>query len=47
MVGSTYISTEFNEYLKTRGIHHELTIPYTPEQNGVAERLNHMLVEAA
>ena len=45
--GGEYISTEFNEYLKTRGMHRELTIPYTPEQNGVAERLNRTLVEAA
>ena len=45
--GGEYISTEFKEYLKLRGIHHELTVPYTPEQNGVAERLNRTLMEAA
>ena len=38
---------EFNQYLKIRGILHELTIPYTPEQNGVAERLNRTLTETA
>ena len=27
------------------GLMHELTIPKTPERNGVAERLNHTLVE--
>ena len=37
--GGEYISSEFEEYLKSKGISHELTIPYTPEQNGVAERL--------
>ena len=45
--GGEYISAEFNEYLKIRGILHELTIPYTPEQNGVAERLNRTLMETA
>lgn len=42
-----YISTEFKEYLKLRGIRHELTVPYTPQQNGVAEWLNRTLMEAA
>jgi len=45
--GGEYISNEFKDYLKSRGIRHELTVPYTPEQNGVAERLNRTLVEAA
>jgi len=45
--GGEYISREFQEYLKSRGIRHEPTIAYTPEQNGVAERLNRTLVEAA
>lgn len=38
-------STRFESYLKKEGIHHEKTIPKTPEQNGVAERLNRTLVE--
>ena len=29
------------------GLHHRLTVPYTPEQNGSAERENRTLVEAA
>ena len=45
--GGEYISNEFKDYLKSRGIRHELTIPYTPEQNGVAERLNRTLMESA
>ena len=32
-------------YLTKEGIKHELTIPHTPQQNGVAERLNRTLVE--
>ena len=30
-----------------KGIHHELTVPHTPEQNGVAERMNRTLMESA
>ena len=45
--GGEYRSSEFQGYLKSRGIRHEPTVAYTPEQNGVAERLNRTLVEAA
>lgn len=43
--GGEYTSSEFTEYLQKAGIKHELTIPKTPEQNGVAERMNRTLVE--
>ena len=43
--GGEYISKEFETFLEVEGIHHELTCPKTPEQNGVAERLNRTLVE--
>jgi hypothetical protein len=33
--------------LKKCGIKHQTTVPYSPEQNGVAERLNRTLVEKA
>ena len=45
--GGEYTSKKFSDYLKSEGIRHELTIPKTPEQNGVAERLNRTLVESA
>lgn len=45
--GGEYTSKEFQEYLKTQGIHHEMTVPHSPQQNGVAERKNRTLVEAA
>ena len=38
--GGKYTSKNFEEYLKKEGIRHECTIPKTPEQNGIAERLN-------
>ena len=44
--GGEYLSKEFVSYLQSRGIHHELTAPYSPSQNGVAERVNRTLMES-
>ena len=44
--GGEYTSTEFENYLRKEGIEHQYTIPKTPEQNGVSERMNRTLVEA-
>ena len=44
--GGEYTSSEFASYLTKEGIKHELTIPHTPQQNGVAERLNRTLIES-
>ena len=41
------MSREFKNFLHKEGIRHELTIPKTPEQNGVAERMNRTLLEMA
>ena len=43
--GGEYTSKQFEDFLKREGIHHEHTVPKTPEQNGVAERINQTLVE--
>ena len=43
--GGEYTSNKFEDYLKAEGVRHERTVPKTPEQNGVAERLNRTLVE--
>ena len=43
--GGEYTSSEFTLYMTKEGIKHELTTPHTPEQNGVAERLNRTLIE--
>ena len=45
--GGEYISKEFQSYLMSKGIHHELTAPYYPAQNGTAERINQTLMESA
>jgi transposase InsO family protein len=33
------------EYLEEEGIKHEFSTPYTPQQNGVVERKNKMLID--
>jgi len=43
--GGEYTSNKFKEFLKRERVVHECTVPKTPEQNGVAERLNRTLVE--
>ncbi len=45
--GGEFTSKNFESFLKAKGIHHQLTVPYTPQQNGVAERMNRTLVESA
>ncbi|KAL2630872.1 hypothetical protein R1flu_015558 [Riccia fluitans] len=43
--GGKYISSKFEMYCEQEGITHHLTMFYTPEQNGVVERLNRTLLE--
>ncbi|GAX80554.1 hypothetical protein CEUSTIGMA_g7991.t1 [Chlamydomonas eustigma] len=43
--GGEYINQTLQDYLKKKGIVQQLTAPYSPEQNGKAERLNRTLVE--
>ena len=43
--GGEYLSQEFSAYLLSYGIQHQLTIAYTPQQNGVAERMNRTLLD--
>ena len=45
--GGEYMSAEFQSFLREKGIHHETTVPYSPQQNGIAERMNRTLQEAA
>ncbi|KAL2653418.1 hypothetical protein R1flu_021546 [Riccia fluitans] len=45
--GGEYISDEFEMYCEQEGITCHLTTFYTPEQNGVVERLNRTLFEQA
>lgn len=45
--GGEFCSQEFENFLKKTGIVHQKTNPYTPEQNGVSERMNRTVVEKA
>lgn len=45
--GKEYMSLEMSDYLRKEGIQHQLTVVYTPQQNGVAERRNRSLTESA
>ena len=45
--GGEYIDGEFSEYCVAQGIMMEKTIPWTPQQNGVAERMNRILNKCA
>lgn len=40
-----FVNAAFSEYLAMRGIRHETTVPYSSQQNGVAERANRTIVE--
>jgi hypothetical protein len=45
--GKEFTSKETDQFLQENNIWKELTVPYCPEQNGITERENRMLVEAA
>ena len=45
--GEEYFSGQFNCYLQQMGIRREFSCRYTPKGNGVAERKNRSVVEAA
>ena len=38
--GGEFTSTEFNDYCQNNGIKRQLTNAYTPQHNGVTERMN-------
>src|SRR6185503_815241 len=43
--GGEYISNELMAWFNSKGILHEFTPPYSPESNGVAERINRSIGE--
>lgn len=45
--GGEYLSKEFTEFCEGHGVRRELSAPYTPQQNGVAERKNRSVIETA
>ncbi|GKV30830.1 hypothetical protein SLEP1_g39605 [Rubroshorea leprosula] len=45
--GGEFCSKEFDDFCNEHGIKRHLTVPGTPQQNGVAERMNRTLMERA
>jgi transposase InsO family protein len=45
--GGEFDENEFEEFCKKSGIARKNTTQYTPQQNGVAERMNRTLIEKA
>ena len=45
--GGEFTSNEFQNYCKDRGIKRHFTNAYTPQQNGVTERMNRTLMGMA
>lgn len=45
--GTEFVNREVKHFLEENGIEHQRTVPYTPEQNGCAEREMRTIVEAA
>ena len=45
--GGEYEDSEFKKFCYDSGIRLERTVPGTPQQNGVAERMNRTLTERA
>jgi transposase InsO family protein len=43
--GTEFVNSVMNEFCQRNGIIHETTVPYTPEQNGIAERAIAVLFE--
>ncbi|GJW47481.1 retrovirus-related pol polyprotein from transposon TNT 1-94 [Tanacetum coccineum] len=45
--GTKFLNKTLHAYFKEEGIEHQISTPRTPEQNGVVERWNRILVEVA
>jgi transposase InsO family protein len=43
--GTEYVNKVLSDYFTRKGVVHQRTVRYTPEQNGAAERLNRTLME--
>lgn len=43
--GTEYKNRNLSEWLKGKGIIHDFSAPYTPQQNGLAERSNRTIIE--
>ncbi|RDX88736.1 hypothetical protein CR513_29633, partial [Mucuna pruriens] len=46
-IGKEYVANQFQRFCDEAEIEHQLTSPYTPQQNGVDERKNRSIMEMA
>ena len=44
--GTEFVNSRVSDLMKKYGIHHQTSVPYSPQQNGRAERDNRTIVEA-
>ncbi|CAI7889313.1 unnamed protein product [Closterium sp. NIES-54] len=44
--GGEFLGKQFTDFMNGKGIVHDLTCPYTPQQNGMAERETRTVVES-
>nr|GEV53445.1 putative ribonuclease H-like domain-containing protein [Tanacetum cinerariifolium] len=45
--GTEFKNSDLNQFCRVKGIKREFSVPRTPQQNGIAERKNRTLIEAA
>jgi transposase InsO family protein len=45
--GTEFKNSQIEGFLEEKGIKHEFSSPYTPQQNGVVERKNRTLLDMA
>nr|GEV63571.1 retrovirus-related Pol polyprotein from transposon TNT 1-94 [Tanacetum cinerariifolium] len=45
--GGEYTSNKFEDFLQKQGVIHQVTVPYSPQQNGVSKRKKKMTIEMA
>lgn len=45
--GGEYVSHEFHSYCDKEGITHEIVVPYTPQHNGITDRVNSHVLNMA
>ena len=45
--GTEYTCDKFDKFCEQAGIQHQLTVTYSPQQNGVSERKNRTVMEMA
>ena len=43
--GGEFTSLEFNSFCEQNGVKRHLTAPYSPQQNGIVERINRTLID--